>query len=358
MADATTPVPNLIPQQDPTSALTFGDLLLEVAREMGVANYGVNGDEIAQIPINAHDLDECKRHVNNGLRMFFSDAPPTGWRFARPVMEIPLWSAVNVSTTGVTSSAVTDSGRTVVTTTSSTFFPSMELHVLTVTDVGDVLITKYLDNTRVEVDLNGNAVWSAKTFSLAATGNFTMPRFFAGIVTGGITYVEDTNQGIPMVWTNEFVIRQWRENVTDETGDPYWAAVRMMDVDGLGNPVRGRRWEIMFYPRPDEDMIVEFPIEMWFDQLTDESESPPFPFIHDECLKEACLAVVERDVYDKTGRHWDNYHQKALPHSVLLDARSGPRRLGYFGNPSRGPIRSIAAFRGYYYDRPTVSFNS
>lgn len=338
---------------EPTSALTFGDLILAVAEEMGVAYYGADGDELTQIPIDAHDLDKCKRIVNKGIRMFFNDAPPSGWRFARPVVEFDVWVARNVVST-TTSTAVTDSNVTRVTSTVAIFKPSMELKAMIITDVGTVMITRYISTTVVEVDLNSNAVWSAKTFSIVSDGNFTLPKNFAGMVTGEITYVADTNQGIPIRWANEAAIRQVRENITDETGDPYWAAIRIMAQDGLGNDIR-RRWEVMTYPKPDSDMVFEFPFELHFDRLEDESEVPPTLFIHDETIESACLAVVERDVYDKFDRHWKNYHEKTLPNSITLDGRSGPRRLGYFGNPSSRGFSNIGDFRNRYYDRPEVT---
>lgn len=340
---------------EPTSALNFGDMILAVAEEMGVAFYGENGDEIAQIPVDAHDLDKCKRVVNSGIRMFFNDAPLNGWRFTRPVAEVDIWSPRNLAT-ATTCTAVTDSNRTLVTSTVAVFKGSMELKLVVITDVGTVMITNFISATQVEVDLNGNAVWTAKTFSIASDGNFTMPKNFAGMQDGEITYVADTNQGIPIRWANEAMIRQVRENVTDETGDPYWAAIRIVDRDGLGRDIR-RRYEFITYPKPDEDMTFEFPFELYFERLNDENESPPTPFIHDETLLSACLAVVERDVYDAFGRHWQNYHQKTLMNSFKLDGRSGPRRLGYFGNPSRGPIRSISEFRRTFYDRPEVQIN-
>jgi hypothetical protein len=321
---------------------------------MGVAYYGSSGDEIAQLPDDAHDLAQCKKIVNNAIRMLFNDAPPTGWRFARPVMETVLWNTVNVSAT-VTCSAVEDSGRVLVTASEDIFYPTMELKLITVTDVGDVMITRYISETQVEVDLNDNSVWTDKTFSIAKDGNYALPKNYAGMVTGEITYIADSNQGVPVGWANEARIRQLRQNITDETGDPYWAAIRIIDQDGLGNPIR-RRWELMVYPMPNADRTVEFPFELYFDRLEDEADLPPIPPSLDETLRAACLAVVERDVYDKPGHHSKYYDEKALPNGWTIDARSGPRRLGYFGNPTRGPVRDIRSWRRHGYDRPTVTY--
>lgn len=347
-------MPDLTPYQQATSALSFSDLLLEVAREMGIAFYGAAGDEEPQIPVNPHDLFECKRHVNNGLRMFFADAPITGWRFARPVAEIDIWGAVDKAAAN-TVTTVTDSDVTVMTASNTPFLPTMEFKMVAVTDqTNAVMITRVISTSQCEIDLNGGAVFSAKTFGIANSGNYVLPPYFAGMVDGQPSYAADSNEGVSLSWVNEVKIRKWRENVTDESGDPFWLAIRIMKVDGIGNPLRSRRWELMTYPKTDDSQIIEFPFELHFDKLVELTDFPPVPIVHDECIKSACLAVIERDVYDKPGRHHENYHQKALPASQQLDARSGPRTLGYFGNPSTGRP-SLENWRQSAYDRPTVT---
>ncbi len=72
----------------PTLGMTFNDFILEVALLGGMANYGTGADGIAAIPTDAHDLDLCKRIVNNALRMFIADGPPNGWRWMRRTARI------------------------------------------------------------------------------------------------------------------------------------------------------------------------------------------------------------------------------------------------------------------------------
>ena len=55
---------------DPTLSLTFRDMIVRVAEYLGIAHYGVNGNEVAQAPTQSHDLDLCKRLVNDGWRRF------------------------------------------------------------------------------------------------------------------------------------------------------------------------------------------------------------------------------------------------------------------------------------------------
>ena len=66
---------------EPTTALTFQDLLLRVAEYYGVASYDSNG--MPYIPTDdAFNLRECKRIVNEGIRMFIARPPRNGkWRW-------------------------------------------------------------------------------------------------------------------------------------------------------------------------------------------------------------------------------------------------------------------------------------
>jgi hypothetical protein len=73
-----------------TNAYTFEDLIIEVAEFMGVAYYGADGDEAAQVPTDAHDLDKIERLVNQGVSHFINDAPQEGWRWQRPILSITI----------------------------------------------------------------------------------------------------------------------------------------------------------------------------------------------------------------------------------------------------------------------------
>jgi len=65
-----------MPQNEPTLALTFNDYILRVAEFLGLADYSTG---VAAIPTNAHDLEVCKRLVNDGWRKFFGASPRWNW---------------------------------------------------------------------------------------------------------------------------------------------------------------------------------------------------------------------------------------------------------------------------------------
>lgn len=336
---------------EPTSVLTFAKLLIEVAEKLGVAFYGANGDEAAQVPTNAHDLALCKKLVNNAIRMFVHDAPmPNGWRWLRPVGEVVLWGDVAENTSNKIATATYDGASvTTLVVPTAAFYPSMELHTITITGVGDFTVSEYVSATSVKVTGDASA-GATKTWSMTADGNYTLPVTFGGQYLGGIQYAAGTNRGIGCEWVDESVIRQWRSNVQSQSGDPYLFAVRVMDT---GSP--RRRWELLAYNTPDETLTVEFPYMIHFDELVSNSEVHPAPFMHDETIKAACKATCEKEVERVLGVEWSYYREAALPNSYRVDAMSAPKRLGNFRHASGQP--SIRQFRDSFYQRPTVTFN-
>jgi len=342
---------------EPTSVLTFRDLIIEVARKIGIAYYGDDGTEVAQVPNDAHDLDECRRHVNNAIRMFVNDGPnPNGWRWLRPVGSFTIWGTINADSSKTVTSAGYDplTEKTTLVANVDSFYSTMEEHTIGVTGVDSFTISNVVDAKTIKVRGDATAVGTAgETWSITSTGNFTMPRDFSGQFVGTITYEADTNQGVSLDWADESTIRLWRENIEDETGDPFWAAIRPFTTPG-----NRRRWELLVYPQPDEVMVVEFPYHLHFDRLVDLDEVPPTPFAHDEAIKAACLAVVEKDVEGAPGVDWNYYSGQALPNSLRVDAQSAPKRLGYFGNPGARGNPDIKEFRANWYQRPDVRFNT
>ena len=335
-----------------TSALTFRDLILEVSRAMGNSFYGENGDGAIEIPVDEHDLTECKRHVNNGIRMFLSDAPPTGWRWARPVADVSLWPTIDVVTANTVTGGtyVPGEDETELTTTANTFFESMEEHEIVITTAGTFTMKRYVSATRMFVYGDAHLA-SAQTYKITADGGYTLPRTFAGMFTGSIGFGPATNRAVRIEWTDESTIRALRENVNVETGIPRYAAI---DVIQTENAVR-RRYMLMVYPIPFELHIVQFPYDLHFDLLTDLDEVPLTPIAHDETIRAATLAVVERDVNGEEGSAVNYYRQSALPNSMNIDARTGPRKLGYFGNQRN--IVTPQNFRDFI-KRPNVVYNT
>ena len=75
---------------EPTSALSFYDLILRVAERAGMAYYGSDGQGKALVPIDAYNLDKCKRIVNDGIRLFTSNPPSGGWKWQERIASVVL----------------------------------------------------------------------------------------------------------------------------------------------------------------------------------------------------------------------------------------------------------------------------
>ncbi len=202
-------------------------------------------------------------------------------------------------------------------------------------------------------------------FSFACMGDYTMPANFSGEFRGPISYVANTNRGMILHWTSEFAIRERRQNYNIESGTPYECAVRLMPTPSYapltntsGLMIPRRRWELMTWRISSEFLSVIFPYTLAFNDLVNPTDLPPSPFCHDEALKACCLAIAEKEVEDsQAGPDWAYYHQVALPQSWDVDARSAPKAIGYFGNPTataRTMAQAIRRFRELDYQRPTV----
>lgn len=343
---------------EPTGVLTFKDFILDVVRKLGWGSYGADGDEELQLPDDVHDLAEAKRIVNEGIQMFIGASPKGGWRWMKPTADIVIWGTIATDSDNKISSEGYDpqTDKTTLTVGSDSFYASMEEKSIVLTGVDTFTIADYVSATKIKVrgDATG-AGSSGVTWSMTADGNYTLPKNFGGMYEGRITYEEDTNQGVGIDWASEAMIRQWRENVSDETGDPYLAAIRIMDS---GQP--RRRWELMVYPQPDEILTVQFPYNVYFDELVDLDDVSPAPFFHDHAVRYACRAVAEMEQLDAPGPSMQYFQNVALPQSHEADARSAPRKLGYFGNPSHttGGQHPIHWFRQHGQQRPDVTYNT
>lgn len=338
---------------EPTSVLTFKDLIIEVSRKMSTAFYGADGDEEIQVPTDPHDLAEAKRMVNNGIRMFLNDAPPKGWFWTRPVQQFVLWADIAVdSAVTVTGSAYDPAtNKSTITATQSSFFATMEEHTLTTTTSGDFTITDYVSATVVKVQGDASAV-AAETFSMTSGGNFTMPVIFAGSVQGDIHFAAGTNRGSVIAWGSESEARIFREDSTSTTGIPAIAAVRPKTTV-VGNR---RRWELVIWPTPDSDVTVEFPFDLHFDKLVELDEVQPAPLMYDEAVKAACLAIVDKDSENILGSDWNYYTGRALPQAYLINNRAAPKSVGSFNMGSVSRADAIRLFRNNS-TRQDVTFN-
>lgn len=170
---------NAAPVLEPTSALTFTDLVTEVAYKIGCAYYGADGTTAPQQPIDAHDLAICQRIVNKAVRKFINDGPlPNGWRWLNPVAQVDLWPQVSYDPTGgtyvtmthnPTIGAVTYTGCTLLTLTTPNIPPQFGT-------IDTSYIPRFLQSMELrQIWLNGNPPFTTPGFNLPVDEAFTGP---------------------------------------------------------------------------------------------------------------------------------------------------------------------------------------
>ena len=155
-------------------ALTFSDLQIHVASQLGVAYYGSDGLGVAQAPTDVHTLQTMKDYVNGGIRMLLNDAPKDGWRWQHPTASIVIWPTSSSTANGGPSFG---DPETTVTAHASIFHGTMLGHKLkfTVTSTADGVPTYTTANKTTVVNVD-DAIFSGvfvvgQTITFSATGN-------------------------------------------------------------------------------------------------------------------------------------------------------------------------------------------
>jgi len=266
---------------EPTSMLTFQELVKRTAIEAGIAYYGSTGSESPMPPIDVHDLGLCKDAVNDAIRMFISDAPAKGWRWMRRIMSVTLTG------TRITGTADAGTGATLIDAALKTVYDADDdlngyyCYILTGTGAGSYAkITNYTASTgTVEVadwlDVYGNAggtdpaVGSTYAITPVETVGGDISRYplaenFGGEVDGEINYAASSGHNV-IQWVDESTIRA-RRAITVNTGYPMFAAVIPLEfLQGYNGPKR--RYELILDPQPVSDYVLTFPYTVYFDEL-------------------------------------------------------------------------------------------
>ena len=270
---------------EPTSRLSFTELIRRVANKAGVAYPGSSGDQSALIPTDAYNLGLCKDIVRDAFRMFVSDAPKRGWRWQKRLMSVAL------TATRITGTADSASATTIVDLTlADTYDADDDLngyycYILTGTGAGSwAVITDYTTLTgTIDVadwlDQYGNAGGTDpatdSTFAVTPVetvggdiARYPLPEYFGGEIAGKIDYAKNIAHATLIQWVNESFIRANR-SVNVITGYPLWAAIKPLEpaITDIENGSTKRRFELILDPQPNTADTLEFPFLLHFDNL-------------------------------------------------------------------------------------------
>jgi len=233
-------------------------------------------------PVDHDDLEDIKQVINDGIRQFMSDAPPTGWLWRKRMLSVNI---SNVQTIGTADAA--DATSITDATLEDTYDEDDDLngywcYITGETGEGSYAqITDYTTSGGVVtvadwLDQYGNAGGTNpaadSTFTITQyetvggdIGRYPLPEYYGGEVSGDINYDKDVVHRQRIFWTAENIIRKRRQNSQD-TGYPFLAAIRPLEpVVGTLGPTR--RQELFLYPDPVQADTLEWPYIAGFNEI-------------------------------------------------------------------------------------------
>ncbi len=255
---------------EPTSALSYRELVTEIARLAGTAYYGSTGLMPAMPPIDNNAFDEIRGVITRGIKMFIADGPKNGWNWRHRKMSVTLAPSFTGTATAGSATTLTDGG--IADDYADDYFNTYVLAITAGTGIGETAtVTNYTGLTGVFefTALSGGSTpdttseYRISRSTAVVTGDparYQLDQDF-GSVEGQIAYAANNNQGTQIQWCGEATIRKLRA-VTVQTGNPKLAAIR---------PYGTRRSEMIVDPAPSAEDVVEFMYKVIFDKLDGET---------------------------------------------------------------------------------------
>ncbi len=296
--------------------------MTRIAKEAGTAYRGTAGTSRAMPPVDKDDLEDIKQVINDGVRQFMSDAPPTGWEWRKRILQVIV---SNVEITGTADAA--DSTSITDATLEDTYDEDDDLNTYwcyitggtgdgsyaQITDYttsgGVVTVADWLDQygNAGGTDPAANSTFTITQYETVAgdRGRYPLPENYGGEVSGEINYDQDAVHRQRIFWTAENIIRKRRQNSLD-TGYPFMAAIRQLEPasSALGPK---RRSELILYPDPIQVDTLEWPYILAFNGIDMETgvvDSASATTIVDATRDEADDYFIgwRIDIIDGTGR--------------------------------------------------------
>lgn len=264
------------------------ELCTQIAKEAGTAYRGTAGTARSMLPIDKDDLQDIKDVINAGIRSFISDSPPQGWQWRKRILSVATCGPAVAGTVdsvpegevpGIIDATLTD-----------TYIADDDLndywiYILTgigagsyaqITDytasTGEVVVAAWLADNGGP---GGTTPAATDTFVITKyetingdVGRYPLPEYFGGEVNGVPSYQKNSFNPRELRWVTESDIRRLRQ-MSVSTGDAYLLAIRQYEPESGLSPKR--RFELLVYPDPVDDAVVEFPYTLAFNKLDIES---------------------------------------------------------------------------------------
>jgi len=310
----------------------FSDLKAAIANYQGI---GVDSTSWS-----ATELATIERIIKKGLRQFYfppqfePNERPHQWSFLKPTVELTTVAPYETGTI-----AITLAGTTVTLTTG--VWPSWAAtHGTLVVGTTEYEIASRTSNSEIEL----SSAWTedtetAATYTLYHDGNYDLPDDFGGI-EGNITYKDEVSFIGEIELVGEGRVRNARSGLTVSSLSSYpeMAAVRPKEHT---TTTAGQRFEIIFYPTPNDAYTFEYRKLILPQALVDTTLTYTYGgMIHYETIEASCLSIAEMNDDDRNkgfdGPHW-KYFISRLTASIQADKRQlGIEKFGYNGDGSDG----------------------
>jgi hypothetical protein len=289
-----------------TLSIAYADLVADLERYYGIAT----GTETALID----------RRLRDGMRRFYM---AHDWKFLRPRATLSTVAPYTTGTVAATSGVVTLTTGT---------FPSWAASAVLIVDNISYKVSTRDSSTQVTLEDVSVDIDSGSTYELVQL-YYDLPDAFAGELLGPLTYHPGLNeQYIAIEIVDERLLRIARQQV-DDTAAPWRAAILPKTFD----PTVGERWQITFFPLPDEVYQFTYRYRVHPDKLTTTNKYAWGGMIHGETIRLAVLAAAELDRNDFAGPYAQQY-ELALQRSIMRDNDNSPDSMGLILDPGEGLV--------------------
>ena len=261
--------------------------------------------------------------------------PPHSWSFLKPRIQVTISAPYSTGTIGIASGTVTLASGT---------WPTWAADGHLVVDGTGYAVASRTSSSVIVLEDTSVSVTSGTEYELQRW-QYTMPDDFGGFIDSTLTYQPNSNTfwDVAHVSVNELLSLRQNEIAVDL---PVYAITPVNSTSAS----EGQRVELLIYPTPTQAAVLEG--EYWAAQnVTTDSLPYAMGSIHSDCLYASCLAAAELDRDGKHGSWWQVFMER-LTAAIAHDKRTGPRFLGYNGDPSTdatGPWRHAS---------PTFTYNN
>lgn len=272
---------------------------------------------------SADETTDMTDMIRAGLRKFLTppvlprESTPHLWSFLKPIATITTSASYNDGTIAIAAGVVTLTAATVWPTWAAegevTIHTTATTYTVATRD-SDTQLT--LDDTSVTVAAGATYTLGRPTYALPDDFSVLMSPF---TYQPGITYFWG-----PIQTVGEWQIRTRRQG-SDWVSRPRLAAVR----PSAKSTSTGNRWEVMFWPTPDDDYTLTYRYRVVPDMLTDPGNMYAYGMpIHAEAIKASCLAAAELEYDGQQGSLHQNFMEQ-ITRAIGLDRMSSsPDELG------------------------------